>query len=262
MDGIKDIQKTESISDILDTHRVRTNPFGANKGAERVYRRAERIATALYMLTNHIRPEEPVRNAVRTSASDLLQAALSLRDELRSVHSLPLVILQSKIRYIISLIRLMSVSGTISFQNAAVVMGALDELGIFLSVLQRSPISENIAVSKEDLGEAYAGQSDMAAPRPKRGMSDRSILKDKTFILDKIDMSDKEKHVSDNVHVRVQSILEVLRSGTSFAIKDVLAQLPEYSEKMIQRGLGELVEAGKVKKTGLKRWSRYAIVAQ
>jgi DNA-binding HxlR family transcriptional regulator len=54
----------------------------------------------------------------------------------------------------------------------------------------------------------------------------------------------------------------VLRSQGELGIKDVVSNLPEYSEKMIQRELAELVAAGRVKKTGLKRWSRYTYIEE
>ena len=54
--------------------------------------------------------------------------------------------------------------------------------------------------------------------------------------------------------------MAILRAGTDFNIRDIAANLPEYSEKTIQREIATLVERGLVRRTGLKRWSRYSIV--
>jgi hypothetical protein len=62
-----------------------------------------------------------------------------------------------------------------------------------------------------------------------------------------------------SLSLRSQTILDILRTGGSLGIKDIAANLPEYGEKTIQRELVTLVSQGKVKKLGLKRWSRYSI---
>jgi hypothetical protein len=66
--------------------------------------------------------------------------------------------------------------------------------------------------------------------------------------------SDNGSHNS----LRSERIVAVLRQGGEFGIRDVVSHLPEYSEKMIQRELAHLVSAGKAKKSGLKRWSKYS----
>ena len=55
--------------------------------------------------------------------------------------------------------------------------------------------------------------------------------------------------------------MDILRLGGTLGIKDISANLPQYSEKMIQRELADLVLANKINKTGEKRWSRYQVVA-
>jgi hypothetical protein len=70
---------------------------------------------------------------------------------------------------------------------------------------------------------------------------------------------DKET-VSAETSSRGDRILAVLRTRDLLGIKDVSINLPEYSEKMIQRELADLVAGGRVRKVGSKRWSRYGVV--
>jgi len=58
---------------------------------------------------------------------------------------------------------------------------------------------------------------------------------------------------------RGERIIDILKSGGILGIRDISANLPQYSEKMIQRELADLVETGKVRKLGAKRWSRYQL---
>ncbi len=258
MDEIKDVQKTDSISRFIDGHAVRTNPFGDNKAGDRAYRRAERIVAAIHLLTNHIDSSEPVCSSIRSGAVGILQHMLELRNEMRSSQSSVFTRVQASIRHLISLTRVLTVSGYISIQNATTMVEALDELGNFLTASQRSILSESVALSREDLLDVRApilrGQS-----RQIKDVKDRVEVTDiKTVSVNQL-TSVSESNTQRLVTVRTQNILDALQSGGLMGIKDICAHLPEYSEKMIQRELAELVEGGKVRKSGLKRWSRYSV---
>jgi hypothetical protein len=260
-DDLKDNQKTDSLARFIEQSPTRTNPFGENRAAERAYRRAERIVAGIFMLTNHIPADEPLRKDARSSASGFLTAALHLRDEMRSANSRCVLDLMERTRYLISLVRIMAVSGHVSPANAGVIGEALDELGAYVTASQRSMLSENIVLAREDL---------MVAPSSSYRTSSGRIIKDTSNTNEVVspsaasETSAQSQNQGDSLHalsVRVQSILEILKIGGSLGIKDISANLPEYSEKMIQRELLDLVTKGKVRKTGLKRWSRYSLVA-
>src|SRR3989344_4397390 len=133
MDEIKDVAKKDHISRFLDSTTIRTDAFGQNVSGDRAYRRAERIAAAIHLLTNHILPDEPARSSSRRVAISLLTAVLQLRDEMRGVESPALKNAEGVIRKLISLIRILSIAGRVSLQNAEVLVAALDDLGVFLT---------------------------------------------------------------------------------------------------------------------------------
>lgn len=261
MDDAKDTQKTDSISRFIDAHAVRTNPFGENRAGERAYRRAERIVAAVHLLTNHIDQSEPVSSAIRTSGLDLLHSMLEIRSEMRSSRSELFGKVQAQIRHMISLVRVLTVSGYISMQNATTMVEALDELGNFMTAAQRSALSESISVSRDDLLDVRAGALLRAAPRSVKDVKDTSSASDGSVVSDKETMSLNSSINHGQITVREQSILDTLQSGGNLGIKDICSNLPEYSEKMIQRELADMVARGKVIKTGLKRWSKYSIAS-
>ena len=256
MEPVTDIQKTDRISRLMEGSDVRTNPFGENKAADRAYRRAERLAGALFLLTKHISLAESIRSMVRTEALQLLEQMLELRDEMRSAESITVLRVQSSIRKIISHVRIMAVSGFISPQNADIAAEALDELGNFLSSSQRSTLAESVTISKEGLLDVQTavgqGQSSI------KDKKDISIRKDTDTVKGHIDTSFTAK-LPERTSVRKKNILEVLRSGGMLGIRDIASALPEYSEKMIQRELFHLISTGEVTKMGHKRWSLYSL---
>ncbi len=250
MDEIKDIQKSQQEASPFDESPVRTQPFGANVSAERAYGRAEKIVTALYLLTNHIAPEEPARVSLRETGNLLLKNILLLRDEMRSAGSTNFKDTIATIRHAISLIRILGASGYISAQNMRVMVEATDELGNFLNASQRTTLSESHVFSKD---EFLAGG--VPERRALKDIKDSEYKKDKT----QSKMSDIIGHKSDLSDVRANGIVNVLKSQGELGIKDISSSLPEYSEKMIQRELARLVDQGQVQKTGSKRWSRYSL---
>jgi hypothetical protein len=252
MDNIKDTSKGDDFSRFIEGQVVRTDPFGRNRAAERVYRRAERICAALYLLTRHISAAEPVRTEVRSEALGLLEKVLHLRDQMRAAESDALLSFESSVRRLISLVRILTAAGFLSFQNADIVIAALDELGVFVSSAQRSALSEGISLTREDI---------MGDTSP---LTDRNFIKDikdKRVVKDKSDISDGQSaSAKGTVLARADGIIAVLRGQGGLGIKEITARLPDYSEKMIQRELALLIKGDKVKKEGFKRWSKYSLV--
>lgn len=244
----RDVQKSNPLYRFFDKHAVRINPFGTNHNADRAYRRAERLVAALYLVTNHISPSESIRVAVRAGALVILENVLALRNEMRS-ESQNVAACRASIRYLISLVRMLAVAGFLSTQNTNTMIEGLDELGNFLNTSQNSPLSDPFSFSNETLADIREG--------PIKDMGD---VKDRITIKDIKNMSDITSS-SKVSYVREESIMAILRSGGELGLRDIASNLPEYSEKMIQRHLVDLIGRGMVKKTGLKRWSRYSVAA-
>lgn len=262
MYGLKDTKDADQFSRSLNGHVVRTNPFGRNASGEKAYRRAERLVAAMHLLTNHVSMDEPARQTIRKKGLHLLSHTLDLRDEMRGASSVKTRTVQADIRELISLIRVLTISGFVSFQNADVVIESLDELGNFLHASRRSSLSEDVVLSRDDL----LGSNALSQKRSAQALQGREILSDnlgEKKALPDIKDSPKDKQASadgrGDMTPRGRNILDVLRSYGELGIKDICAHFPEYSEKMVQRELASLVSAKRVKKSGLKRWSRYSL---
>jgi DNA-binding transcriptional ArsR family regulator len=70
----------------------------------------------------------------------------------------------------------------------------------------------------------------------------------------------KDTEVKDNnVKDRRETVLSVIKNKQKASIKDISTLIRGVSEKTIQRELSALIEAGKVKKEGERRWSIYSL---
>ena len=245
MDVTKDTRDVSNVLSILDSHPLKTAPFGANVSGENSYKRAERISAALHLITSHIDEEEPLRRLTRMKALELLTLILDMRSGLRAPASEKGQVVLARIRELISCVRLLAISGFISVQNASAITEALDELGSLIVVSQRSSLAEQFSISRNEL---------TPPPAPEIHRSATYLTKQET----KKDIKDSARMTGTTD--RAQQILDILKFGGDLGIKDISANLRQYSEKMIQRELLELVSLGKIQKTGEKRWSRYSVV--
>ena len=255
MDDIKDVAKKDHLTRFLGNRTLRIEAFGANISASRAYQRAERIVAALHLVTNHVSEREPARTLVRESGLDLLEHIFLLGDEMRNPESAASKGTHECMRKLVSGVRILSVSGHISPQNADALIEALDELGNFILVSQRTALSESASFEKEDfLDEGFE--------TPPRRISDTRIAKETTRpIKDKREHREMSDRNAETTGQRGERILGVLKSQGQLGIKDIVSSLPEYSEKMIQRELKALGESGSVSKSGSKRWSVYSAVS-
>ncbi len=268
MDEVRDTRNQDQFSRTLDARVVRTSPFGRNASVEKAYRRAERLVSALHLLTNHVAKSEPARVSIREKGLKLLSEVIELRDEMRGAGSIKTRAVQASIRELISLIRILTISAFISYHNADVVVDALDELGNFLSASRRSVLSEDIVLGRDEL----IGSASDTQKKPAISLhGSRTLLLDVNKSHDLLDITDKAG-ISDNIKniqevsvtrninsIRARNIISVLRSGSMLGIKEICAHFPEYSEKMVQRELAFLLSNKLIRKTGLKRWSRYSL---
>lgn len=265
MDNKKDNEKMSEIIKLFDLETSKINPFGDNKVAERAYRRSERISAAIYLLTSHLADTEPLKIRTRSLALNLLDRMLDIKDELRSQQSEKALAYRASNRQLVSLMRLLAIIGHVSYQNTDAVCSALEELQGFLISSQRSTLAERISFTKEDLLDvgSYALRSDGHEYQTRGSSYSRapeSVPKSANPEATVQDIpSARVSGTSDSATMRSKSILEVLKGAGEISIRDVVSHLPEYSEKMIQRELAEMVEKGTIKKTGLKRWSRYSL---
>jgi hypothetical protein len=248
MDAQRDIQKSDAISRFFDKPLMRGG-LSLNQSFERLYRRTERVVAGLFLATNHISATDPLRDVIRETGLGLLDDAIALRDEMRTLESGNISAFKASARYAVSLLRMLTVSGALSMQNSSVLIEAIDDLGNFLVLAQNTPLSETVSFTRQDFIES--------TPMALKDIKDTREVKDGKDVKDRNNMSDNS---SKRVHnIRKQAVLEVLRSGGELGIADIAANLPEYSTKMIQRDLAELIDAGNVKKSGSKRWSRYSL---
>lgn len=212
--------------------------------------RGQKIASAIYLVTELFDEREPLKWTLRSNVLDFVfevsQGSQSVSDRLGRI--MFMLETATRVRLMSEMNRDILVSETRSFLNA------------FESELRGKANAESRSVS-DILGEVketpqISYQSSLVS-RPQRQMyikgQSRGPIKDihkDALILE------PQKHLSTGKD-RKEKITNIIREKGEITIKDIASSIPDCSEKTIQRDLVDLVLAGTIKKKGERRWTVY-----
>lgn len=230
-----------------------------------VYKKTEKLATALYMVTNLFGDNEPMKWTLRTKVSNLLSFIIGFKDILESREYEFSNDVKTKVLEVVSLLEVASRSGLVSPMNFSILKGEFMNLVDSLSALRKEQQegthfafpktffevpkeSHQIPISSSDSHKSFSVE---------QGKSHNQVLKDR--------VSFKRETPEDSTFKKTNRqsiIINLLKKKKDLMIKDIALVIRDCSEKTIQRELIALIEAGVLKKTGERRWSRYSLVQE
>lgn len=245
------------------------------------YTKTNKLITALYMVTDIIDKDEPLRNKLRTLGIEIV-SDINLIQQNNIGHLASA--LCSKISQIMSFLELASTINIVSEMNSNILKKEFLELD---QSIKDSGGKDGLIDRKVNLSEFF--KEELPAPRQsvnkgqyksighqhftrigvQKGSTLMKALSDKTLGLS--DMNTKIKN-TNNFDIlkkqRREDIINIIKIiGGNSTIKDIKdkiktevgqsSSLVSYGEKTLQRELVSMVKDGVLNKTGEKRWSRY-----
>ncbi|MFZ2150091.1 MAG: hypothetical protein WAV15_02950 [Minisyncoccia bacterium] len=252
------------------------------------YTKTDKLVTALYMVTDIIDKDEPLRNKLRTLGTNIIS----------DINDVPAGAC-ARISEVMSFLDIAFAMNIISQMNCNILRKEFSELDQAIresgdngAILARGERKINLSEfftedESEDshpslLKENFSSHHGRA-PRSLGVQKGGTLLKALKGIEGGVHVSDKTSHMSDRVHEhhtaehfdvlkkqRREDILNVIKimggSATITDIKDKAKTLPagigslsSCGEKTLQRELLSMLKDGVLKKTGEKRWSRYFV---
>ncbi|MFA5791918.1 MAG: hypothetical protein WC884_02685 [Candidatus Paceibacterota bacterium] len=254
------------------------------------YTKIDKLITALYMVTDIIDKEEPLRNKLRTLGTGII-SDIHLSQENYIGHIASLIL--AKIQEIMSFLDIASDVNIISSMNCNILRKEFLEFDQSIREFNDSAGNKINTFNKQiNLIEFFKNSPlegwpkagvDKFIPPPPKGYSSRGELnfkghtsigvqKGSTLLkaLSKVRVSDmKINHTSkDEFNLlkkqrRDEITNLIIKNGGSVTITDIkngaYGSLISCGEKTLQRELVSMVVGGVLKKEGSKRWSRYFI---
>jgi len=246
---LKQIQtrtKDTHLEDFVLEKSIFNNVFEKDIRRVFIYKKAERLAKAIHLISPAFSESASLRNRVDAIAIGLVDAAI-----------LPLNSTLPR--------ELLALSSILSIARSG---GLLSTMNTELITREAHTLLQEVASYEEprlflDDAPTLSSIAKSALSQDSRQSLDARTLK---HIVPNI--SAKAKHTPSNkghikdteqVKDRRETILSVIKNKHKASIKDISTHIRGVSEKTIQRELASLIEIGMVLKDGERRWSTYSL---
>ena len=219
-----------------------------------VFKKTEKIIAALYLITNLISDNEPIKWQIRKVSVNLVSDMLALK-RLSSVQARSLIVgVITSISEIISLLKVALISNQVSTMNYSIVQRELTLLISNLESINPEVVGNGGVILPQDFFDVPVMAPAVANTQT---FSVKGQYRTPNVIKDNQTQSIPKDSLKDS---RRENILKLLKVGKPLGIKDFVREIKDCSEKTIQRELLAMVENGVLKKSGERRWSLYSLV--
>lgn len=259
------------------------------------YTRTNKLITALFMVTDILEKEEPLRNKLRTLGTNIISdmAILSFRNDTESISAVSLI--TGRIHETMSFLSIGSTVGMISEMNASILKKEFSELlkslefsstvqefsigDFFLnsdevlpeentSVINKKPV-QNFVSDNSNKGQIFKRHPVILPVKNSNKKSTRigvqnssNLLKAISDKMPKIKIINQYEDLKNKRRNEIIKIIKDIKQGTIKDIKDRSADvLKNCGEKTLQRELISMVSDHVLKREGEKRWSRYFLAS-
>jgi hypothetical protein len=246
--------------------------FGNDADFVFVYKKTEKLTTAIYLITNLFSDSEPMKWTLRTKMGDVLSFIAGYKNIVLSRHVDFSAELKLKALEVVSLLEISSRSGLVSAMNFSILeqeflklVDTVDAHNISHKELQSHNLSKSFFyVPQTPVQPVVAPVQNPTQfevmESPKQQIPTDHIKPEQTS---HNTVTKTPGSVSDNNPFkrtnRQEAILSLLRKRSDLSIKDIAGVVKGCGEKTIQRELISLISLGLITKVGERRWSRYSI---
>ena len=208
-----------------------------------VYKKTEKLVTAIYMVTNLFGDIEPMKWNLRTKASTLLSFTIGFKDILESREEEFSQEVKTKVLEIVSLLEIAYRSGLVSSMNFSILKNEFIYMTEFLTHFRRS------SAHHQDLERNFFDVKQV--PSVHKPVAQGVAHQGQSNVLDVYKRNNRQT-----------IIINLLKKKDNLTIHDIAETISDCSEKTIQRELIALIQAGIVKKEGERRWSTYSLLVR
>lgn len=241
-----------------------------------VFKKAERILAALYMMSNFFDIDEPAKVRIRTLGLDFLSLSIKISDQSSFSRDQSIKMLAAILLELTSIFEISFLSGMVSEMNHAILRREFDTLlEIVISLEKAGRMGESVVLSdpffavfdsetSARTGEKSAVMRSNPDLKPKESERDAPSgghKKDSGSDDIKQDFSKGQykghSDVNDKKEIRKNLILSLLGRRDALTIREISAVIHDCSQKTVQRELQALVDQNVLNKAGERRWTRY-----
>ena len=233
-----------------------------------IHQKSQKLVTAIYLVTDFLKDNEPLKWKIREQGLALLSRNLSLVNAFAADKKITLDSVSSLCLEIVSMIEIAYVAGIVSPMNFSILKKEFMDL-VSLIEAKENPtnLGSNFVLSESFLkvDEMIVQEKPEAPELEYKGHSDKgqnNVFNTKVSFTPRVIKNAPVRSIhndKDKKTDRQVVIVDVIKKRKEVTIKDVLSFITDCSEKTIQRELLQMVSDGVLKKVGERRWSRYSL---
>ena len=237
-----------------------------------VFKKTEKIVTAIYLLTGLMSDKEPMREKLRSLATGMLSNALMMSERVWG-EEISQKNLSSALCEMSVLFDVAETAKMISKMNHKIISDELKKLLDFLVTSSSNYSSAKIAFPQGMFSGDYnyipdqTYQTETSQPVKDADLNKQDFSQGQNQIKDiqkntlvnnvSIIKSGKDDKIVKDKNNRQEVIVSMLKGGAKLTIKDFAKNIKDCSDKTIQRELIAMVAKGVLRKEGERRWSKY-----
>lgn len=251
-----------------------------------IVKKVENFVRAIYLITNFLSDNEPLKWKLRTVATDLIERVMSFMRDDKNKTNEPLhrAHFLGCLSVLVSLLSVGEQGGVISEANTTLLKR---EIQSFFPIFDEKIFGIRggdiaLPIAKKQ-GFEFRRKPARGRPRGTRKLSVRKyedallspiqdmdsiqnvLYEDKGQVKSSILVKKDKEKLARNIRVekrlaRQRAIVDALKDKKKLTVKEILSFMGDCGEKTVQRELYELVDKGVLKKVGEKRWSAYSFV--
>lgn len=225
-----------------------SNVFGKDIRRVYIYKKAERIAKAIRLISPAFTDSVSFKNRFEEIAVGLINASIAPFHVAREK-------LPQELLALSSLLSVLETGGALSQMNADLISREARTLLGEMASYEEPRLSLGEAPTLPTLSKKAASLRANHAPRGEKAdaRGGRSTPSDKT------DIGGAGAGGQERMKDRRGAILAIIKDKRTVNIKDISTILKDISEKTVQRELASLIESGFVVRQGERRWSTYSL---
>lgn len=255
----KDIQNPDSFNDPLNWKSL--GFFNIEEYLMYVFKKTEKITSALYLVSGLLKDEEPLKWEIRDKGIDLLSSSFMASSAVPGDKNSVIQSLFTAALETLSLLNVARISHLISEMNHNILVREIDQVVVLL----RDRLVANAESAGYVLSEAFFKTPNLFTGGFKNPQSNGRGIESESLNQSGFSKPSSQSVSKGHVDVQVkktsrqEAIVNILKGQSNLTIKDFSKVIKDCSEKTIQRELLELVDKGVIKKEGERRWSRYSL---
>ncbi len=221
-----------------------------------IFKKTEKIAAALYLVSGLLKDKEPIKWELRDHGMDLISSSFMAASAVPGDKNSVIQSLFTAALETMSLLNVARISNLVSDMNYKLLIKEIDHVVGLL----RDKLAQNAENAGYVLSESFFKTPDIFSsgfrPDTQRNSHKGQAFSGKHPYKTSSNLAEQG---SSKRTERQETILNLMKGKSGLTIKDFSHVIKDCSEKTIQRELLDLVERGLVKKEGERRWSTYSL---